>query len=157
MNSPNRSLPTIPMNATFNPSRAAPHANIAEELPMVNSAWSINFSTWPNSGRTSPDRIRSGLSSPTTATSKREVFIRDYLLLLSLIANLIQRNYDYLFRPDKDIPSMNCFCAMKKTMINGNILIKPPAISTVYFPPCVTCCWKNANPTVSVVFGMAGK
>jgi hypothetical protein len=67
------------------------------------------------------------------------------------------RSLGYRLTPDRDIPSMNCFCAIKNTMISGRMLINPPAISTVYFPPWITCCWKNASPTVSVVLGTAGR
>ena len=70
MKRPKMSAPHTPTKATFNPRRAAPHAKIAEEEPMVSAAESTNFSTCPNEGTTSPVRMRSGLISPGTMRSK---------------------------------------------------------------------------------------
>ncbi len=46
------------MNATLNPSRAAPQAKIADDEPMASVAESTSFSVWSNAGITSPERIR---------------------------------------------------------------------------------------------------
>src|SRR6056297_3798492 len=70
MKRPNASSPTTPTNAVRRPSRAAAHAMIAEEEPIVRSAASTIFSVWPKRGTTSsPRRTRSGLISPTTRRS----------------------------------------------------------------------------------------
>ncbi len=47
---PRASSPTTPTRLTVNPSRAAPHAVIADELPMVSRIPSTNRSAWPNTG-----------------------------------------------------------------------------------------------------------
>ena len=47
----------------------AEQAKIAEDEPIVSVAESTSFSTCPNSGKTSPVRIRSGLISPATMRS----------------------------------------------------------------------------------------
>ena len=54
MNVPNRSSPTTPANATRRPSRAAPHARIAPDPPIVRVACSTSRSACPNAGSTSP-------------------------------------------------------------------------------------------------------
>jgi hypothetical protein len=58
------------MNATFKPSRAAPQEKMADDDPIVSAAESTSFSTWLNSGFTSPANIKSGLISPATRISK---------------------------------------------------------------------------------------
>src|SRR5215510_3568306 len=68
MKRPKTSSPQTPINATLSPSRAAPHAKIAEEDPIVSAAESTSFSACPNSGTILPLRIRSGLISPATST-----------------------------------------------------------------------------------------
>jgi hypothetical protein len=74
MNRPNTSSPTTEANAVLSPSRAAPHAKIAPDPPIARLAFSTSFSTCPNAGSTSsPERIRSGLQSPRTSTSKSDI------------------------------------------------------------------------------------
>src|SRR5215212_1951305 len=73
MKCPKRSSPHTPTNVTFNPSRAAPDAKMADEEPIVRAAESTSFSVWSKPGITSPERIKSGLISPATRISK--VFI----------------------------------------------------------------------------------
>src|SRR5215208_4852890 len=70
MKRPKRSSPHTPINTTLKLRWAAPQAKIAEEEPRVNAAVSTSFSTWPNSGATSPVRSKSGLISPATRISK---------------------------------------------------------------------------------------
>ncbi len=60
------------------------------------------------------------------------------------------------FIPVRAMPSTNSFWAKKNTMMSGRMLIKAPAISTVKRPPRVSCVWKKASPTVSVVLGTFG-
>src|SRR2546425_6644617 len=70
MNRPKRSSPTTPTRATRSPRRAAPHAKIAPEPPIVSRASSTKRSACPNAGMTSPPRsTRSGFASPSTSTS----------------------------------------------------------------------------------------
>ena len=55
---------------TASPSRAAPQAVIAHELPMVSRTPSTKRSAWPNAGRGSgSETMMSGLISPTTSRS----------------------------------------------------------------------------------------
>ena len=70
MNRPSASSPTTPENATRSPSRAAPHAKIADELPTVIRIESTTRSTSPKMGTGSGSAtMMSGLISPTTRMS----------------------------------------------------------------------------------------
>ena len=67
---PKWSHPTAATSAVERPSRAAPHAVIEAEPPIVSTARSTSCSRWPNSGTGSPPTSsRSGLQSPTTSRS----------------------------------------------------------------------------------------
>ena len=70
MNRPSASSPTTPENATRSPSRAAPHAKIADELPTVIRIESTTRSTSSKMGTGSGSAtMMSGLISPTTRMS----------------------------------------------------------------------------------------
>ena len=56
VNRPSASSPTTPTIATRSPSRAAPHAVIADELPIVSRMPSTSRSAWPNDGDAGPGR-----------------------------------------------------------------------------------------------------
>src|SRR5437868_9037301 len=71
MKRPNSSSPITATIAVRSPRRAAPHAAIAPEPPIVRSAESISRSACPKAGSTPPPRrIRSGLQSPRTSRSR---------------------------------------------------------------------------------------
>ncbi len=68
-NVPSRSLPITPTIAVGTPSRAVPHAVIADELPSATVVRRTSVSVWSNTGGASSSTRMSAQSSPTTSSA----------------------------------------------------------------------------------------